>query len=155
MLEAFLGTLLVHFVFGYNWFLSFVVALSFATVGEAILVPILDEFEIVNTKLGQSIIGIGILDDAIEVFVLILVMLLIGRYTSISKSGIATVLISFFVLFCFLFLLTKIKKEGKKFGFINIETLFLFLLFVLFLFLGIAEYAHATAIAALLSGNFA
>ncbi|MCD6476686.1 MAG: cation:proton antiporter, partial [Candidatus Aenigmarchaeota archaeon] len=65
LFEAFFGTLLIHYVFNYNWIISFIVSLSFATVGEAILIPILDEFNITNTKLGQSIIGIGALDDII------------------------------------------------------------------------------------------
>jgi Kef-type K+ transport system membrane component KefB len=56
-LEAFFGTFLVHFVFGCSWTISCLVAMSFATVGEAILLPILDEFKIINTRLGQSIIG--------------------------------------------------------------------------------------------------
>ena len=151
-LEAFFGTLLVHFVFGYEWFISFVVALSFATVGEAVLIPILDEFKIVNTKLGQGIIGIGALDDMIEIFVLILVMFLVGSSASVNHLNTALILVSLFALFGLAFGLTKLKKSGAKFGFLRIENLFLFVLFVLFLFLGVGEYAHATAIAALLSG---
>ena len=34
--EAFFGTLLIHFLFGYSYVISFAVALSFATVGEAV-----------------------------------------------------------------------------------------------------------------------
>jgi len=152
LLEALFGTLLIHFVFGYVWFISFVVALSFATVGEAVLIPILDEFGIVNTKLGQSIIGIGCLDDIIEIFTLILAIFLIGSGASVPHLNMAIILFSLFVLFALAFGLTKLKKEGRRFNFIDIEDLFLFVLFVLFLFLGIGEYAHATPIAALLSG---
>ena len=151
-LEAFFGTLLVHFVFGYGWLISFVVALSFATVGEAVLIPILDEFRIVNTKLGQSIIGIGSLDDLIELFTLILVIFLIGSSDSAHHLNIVVILISLFTLFGLAFVLTKFRGEGRKFSFLDIENLFILILFILFLFLGIGEYAHATAIAALLSG---
>jgi Ca2+-transporting ATPase len=151
LLEAFLGTFVVHFIFGYNWLISFVVALSFATVGEAILIPILDEFRIVNTKLGQSIIGIGTLDDIIEVFTLVLVISLVasGIHTTFE---IVLILISLFILFFLSFGLTRLKEGGKKFNFLNIEILFLFVIFVLFLFLGIGEYAHTAPIAALISG---
>ena len=151
-LEAFFGTLLVYFVFGYDWLISFVVALSFATVGEAILIPILDEFRIVNTKLGQSIIGIGSLDDLIELFTLILVIFLIGSSDSAHHLNIVVILISLLTLFGLAFVLTKFRGEGRKFSFLDIENLFILILFILFLFLGIGEYAHATAIAALLSG---
>ena len=150
--EALFGTFLVHFVFGYSWLISFIVALSFATVGEAILIPILDEFKIVNTKLGQSIIGIGTLDDIIEVFVLIVVMFLIGSRASFSSLHILFILIFLFILFGLAFGLTKLKKEGKKFNFLSIENLFVLILFILFFFLGIGEYAKATAIASLLAG---
>lgn len=84
-LEAFFGTLLIYVVFNsivpdfsYSIPVSFLVALSFATVGEAVLIPILDEFKVINTNFGQSIIEIGCLDDLIEVFALILMAFLVG-----------------------------------------------------------------------------
>ncbi len=151
LFEAIFGTMLVHFVFHYPWLIAFAVALSFATVGEAILAPILHEFNIVNTPLGQAIIGIGTLDDLIEIFALILVVVIVGSsiHTGIN---IALMLASLAILFGLTFSLTKLKEEGKKFGFLKIEILFLFSLFILFLFLGIGEYAHAAPMAALLSG---
>jgi len=152
LFEAFFGTLLVHFVFGYEWFTSFVVALSFATVGEAILIPILDEFNIVNTKLGQSIIGIGTLDDIIEIIALILTIFLVGSSAKVPQVHTSMIVGSLFALLVLAFGLTKLKKEGRQFSFLKIETTFLFVLFILFLFLGVGEYAHATAIAALLAG---
>ena len=151
-LEAILGTLLIRFAFDYSWLVSSLVALSFATVGEAILIPILDEFKIINTKLGQSIIGIGILDDVIEITLLIFVGILIGSQTS-SAPNIAITLFALFSLSALTILLVNIKKSGKtKFRFLSIETLFLFVLFVLFLFIGIGEIAHAAPIAAILAG---
>ena len=151
LLEALFGSILVHFVFGYAWNISFVVALSFATVGEAILIPILDESRLVNTKLGQSIIGIGVLDDLIEIIALVLVIILIGTDSALGLN-MAWVFISLSVLFILTFGLTKLKKEGSKFNFRKIEVLFLFTLFILFLFLGIGQYADASALAALLAG---
>lgn len=150
-LEAIFGTLLIHFVFGYSWFISSLVALSFATVGEAILIPILDEFKIVNTKIGQSIIGIGTLDDIIEILLLILVVVLIGSKVH-SSFNIFLTLISLAVLVILTIGLTKLKKQNEKFKFLSIESLFLFILFVLFLFLGIGQLAQAAPIAALLAG---
>ena len=150
-LEAIFGSLLIHFVFGYSWFISVLVALSFATVGEAILIPILDEFKIVNTKLGQSIIGIGTLDDIVEIALLILVVILVGSKAH-SSLNIFSIVISLTVLVALTIGLSKMKRENGKFKFLPIESLFLFILFILFLFLGIGELAHATPIAALLAG---
>lgn len=152
LFEALFGTLLVHFVFGVSWIVSLVVALSFATVGEAVLIPILDEFKMINTKLGQTIIGVGTLDDIVEIISLILAIILIGSNASVPHINIAIILISLFVLFGLTFALTKLKEKSKKFNYVNIEYLFVFVLFVFFLFLGVGEYAKATAMAALLAG---
>ncbi len=150
-LEAFFGTIIIHFVLGYELFISFIVALSFATVGEEILIPILDEFKIINTKLGQSIIGIGILDDVLEVLILIVVIFVVGT-SSYAPINIGFTILALFLLFALTFGLTKLEKTGKRFNFLDIEILFLFVLFVFFLFLGIGAYAHAIPIAAFLAG---
>ena len=151
-LEAFLGSLLIHFVFGYSWLISFLVALSFATVGEAILIPILDEFKIINTKLGQSIIGIGTFDDIIEIILLILVGILVGTKAAHSQINIIIILVSMGVLFILTIGLKKLKKQEERFKFLSIEILFLLILFVLFIFIGIGQLAHAAPIAAILAG---
>ncbi len=150
-LEAFFGTLVVHFIFGYGWLISFLVALSFATVGEAILVPILDEFKIINSKLGQSIIGIGLLDDIIEVCALIMAVALAGS-NSYSHLDVGITIASLFVLFALSFGFSKLKEESDKFNFLNVETLFIFSIFILFLFIGIGQYAEAAPLAAFLAG---
>ncbi|MCD6496569.1 MAG: cation:proton antiporter [Candidatus Aenigmarchaeota archaeon] len=153
LFEAFFGTLLVYFVFGYGWLVSFLVALSFATVGEAILIPILDEFRMVRTRLGEAIIGIGVLDDIIEVAALVMVVAVVGTTTAEAGSvNIWLILGSLLALFVLTFTFSKLKEEGEKFNFLNIETLFIFSIFVLFLFLGIGQYAEATALAAFLAG---
>jgi Kef-type K+ transport system membrane component KefB len=52
---------------------AMVVALSFATVGEAVLLPILAKFNLLKTKFGQLTLGIGTLDDILEVLTLIVI----------------------------------------------------------------------------------
>jgi len=151
LLEAVIGSILIRFLFGYEWFISFLIGLSFATVGEAVLIPILDEFKIINSKLGQAIIGIGLFDDIIEIFLLVLIVVVVGS-TQYSHFSIGVVLVSLLALFLLTVGFVKLKKEGKQFVFLNIETLFFLSLFVLFLFVGIGEYAKTTALAALLSG---
>ncbi len=150
-LEGLIGTLFIMSVFGYGPVVSFIVALSFATVGEALLVPILHEFKMINTRLGQTIIGIGTLDDIIEILTLILAVFLIGS-DSHTHVDISIILLSLGAMFLIAFALTKLKKQGLQFKYANMETLFLFALFVLFLFLGIGQYADTTALAALMAG---
>jgi len=150
-LEAIFGSLLLYFLFGYSLIVSIIVAVSFATVGEAILVPILEEFKIVNTKLGQSIIGIGTLDDIIEIVLLVIVSVLIGVGTY-SYSNILFTFLYLVILVLMAAGLIYLKKTGSKFNFLSIETLFLFVLFGFFAFLGIGKLADATPIAAFLAG---
>lgn len=148
-MEAIAGTLLIHFAFHYSWFISFLVALSFATVGEAILIPILDEFKIINTKLGQSIIGIGILDDVIEILLLLVVSVFISTH---APERIFSVIASLFLLFVLTIGFQSIKKQGEIFKFKNIQTLFFFAIIVFFFFIGIGIFADAAPIGALLAG---
>ena len=84
--------------------------MSFATVGEALLFPILDEFKVINTKLGQSIIGIGTLDDVIEVFVLILLIFLLGS----GGNPHANVILVFASLCALLVLTYGLKRRVKS-----------------------------------------
>jgi len=135
LFEAFFGSLVIHYVFAYDWSISVLVALSFATVGEVILIPILDEFNIINTKLGQMIIGIGTFDDAIEIFVLIFAVVLIGSSIG-TKMNLWLVLSSLLFLFVLTYGFTLFKKEGRKFRFLKIPTLLFFSIIVLLIFIG-------------------
>jgi Kef-type K+ transport system membrane component KefB len=148
-LEGLIGSLIVHFVFGYDWLISFLVALSFATVGEAILVPILHEFKLINTTLGQSIIGIGSADDVIEILLLLFVSILAGTQ---AGESVWFILISLAALMLLTFAFRLFSKKSTRFQFVGIETLFLFILFVFFLFIGIGAHAAAAPLAAILAG---
>lgn len=72
--EGLFVSLVLYFIFpatiGYSYPVALITALSFATVGEAVLLPILSEFKIVKTDFGQLTLGIGTLDDVIEVLML-------------------------------------------------------------------------------------
>lgn len=151
LLEALAGGVIIHFLFQYNWFISFLVALSFATVGEAILVPILDEFKIINTRLGQMLIGIGTLDDVAEIIALLIVTTVIGIKADSSLST-GAILISLVILFIATVALINLKKRRNEFIFLKIETLFLLTVFIFFLFLGIGQYGDLAPLAALLAG---
>ena len=147
--EALLGSLLIHFLFTLPWFISILVALSFATVGEAVLVPILDKLNIVNTKLGQSIIGIGSFDDIVEIVTLVIVTTVVGVRL---EHNILWVMISLVVLVMLTFLFSRLRLQRERFRFINVETLFLLVIFVFFLFVGVGINAEAAPLAALLAG---
>ncbi len=148
--EGIFGSLLVRYLFNLDWIVCFIVGLSFATVGEAVLVPILEEFRIIRTKLGTSIIGIGTLDDIIEVFTLVLATALVGSGSTKINPIVPFLSLSF--LFLLTFFLSKLKRESKKFRIFPVEIIFLITMLLFFVFLGIGEFGGAEAIAALLAG---
>jgi Kef-type K+ transport system membrane component KefB len=88
--EGFFGSLLLYFVFpahvSNSYTIALITALSFATVGEAILVPILAEFNVVNTTFGQLTLGIGTFDDIIEVLVLLAMIALLPTLLPQSQN---------------------------------------------------------------------
>lgn len=150
---GFFGALILYFIFHLNLFLSIIIGLSFATVGEAILIPILEEFKIVNDPLGQTIIGIGTIDDIFEILALILILPLIGS-TEYNLLHLIIILGSFLTLFLLAYFLIIVKKlyTGNRLKFLDINMLFFFVIGVLFLFIGVGLYAEAGAVAALLGG---
>jgi Kef-type K+ transport system membrane component KefB len=111
--------------------------------------PILHEYKLVKTRLGQSIIGIGAADDLMEMFLLLAASVLVGTQ---AGDNLPIILISLAVLILLTIGFRFFGKERQRFGFARIETLFLFILFVFFLFVGIGEYAAAAPLAAILAG---
>ncbi len=69
---------LVMLLFDYGWVVVFVVAMTRMPTAEAVVVPILDEFDMVDTNVGRLIVGAGVLDDVIEVFLVAFVSVWIG-----------------------------------------------------------------------------
>ncbi len=152
-ISAISGALVIHYLFGYGWFISLIVGVSFATVGEAILLPILDKFKIVNTKLGQTILGIGVFDDIFEIAVLVIIVLFLGiKTSSVSNNNIIFTVSSLVAVFVLTALFMKFKKKGVILKSMGSGILFLLSIAVFFIFLGIGNFSGSGALAALLAG---
>ena len=151
-LEALLGTLIIHYIFDVSWIVSLLVASSFATVGEALLLPILDEFGLVRTKLGQTILGVGVLDDVVEIITVVLAALVIGQSVGHTHFNLWVNMLLLFLLFGLVYLLVRWHKQIHIFKFKDIPSIFLFILFFIFLFIGIGKLVESAALGALLSG---
>lgn len=82
-------------LFDYGWVVIIIVALTRMPTAEAVVVPILDEFDMVDTRVGRFVIGAGVLDDVIEVFLIAFVSVWIG--TSSGAGGLWRVIIGIFV----------------------------------------------------------
>jgi len=76
---AFILGMLVMLAMGYGWLLAFVIGLTRMPTAEAVIVPILDEFNLIRTRVGHFIVGTGVLDDVIEVFLIAFISVWIGE----------------------------------------------------------------------------
>ncbi len=149
--EAVFGALVIKLLFRTPFFIAFLVALSFATVGEAVLIPILEEFALLKKPLGKAIVSIGILDDVFELITLIIASVLVGSQ-SFSSFNVLLSIASLALLFLLTYFFTLLKEEGRKFASPGIETLFVFIFFIFFLFVAIGKFADAAPLGALLAG---
>jgi len=150
--ETLFGTLLVHYVFGVSWLISALVASSFATVGEAVLLPILDEFKLIKTRLGQTILDIGVLDDVVEVLTIVVASIIIGHSVGHTHFNILANLLILCSLFGLVFILVKFREHIKSFKYKDIPSFFILVLFFIFLFIGIGGFVESAALGALLAG---
>lgn len=150
--ETLVASILIHFIFGLPWLISILLSLSFATIGEAILLPILDEFKLTKTRFGQTILSIGVMDDVFEVLAIILITLLIRYTTKISPLGSIVDILILIALFAITFLIIKYSEKIKIFQDKNNLIIFLLLMLTFFLFLEIGSIINAAAIGSLLAG---
>ncbi|RME93775.1 MAG: cation:proton antiporter [Candidatus Hydrogenedentota bacterium] len=126
---GFLGMLAL----GFPLLIAAVIGVTRMPTAEAVVVPILDEFKILKTRPGQIILGAGILDDFIEVFLVAWVSVMIGAKQSQSHS-IETVMASAGILIIVGFIaykwllpfLAKLTKPTvKNFTLLAVAVLFL------------------------------
>lgn len=83
----FLLGMAVMLALGYGWVLAFVIGVTRMPTAEAVIVPILDEFRLIRTRVGEFIVGAGVLDDVIEVFLVAIVSVWIGQKAGTEAAG--------------------------------------------------------------------
>jgi Kef-type K+ transport system membrane component KefB len=139
---------------------ALVVALSFATVGEAVLLPILAKFNLLKTRFGQLTLGIGTLDDIIEVLTLMMIPFLPIFLPTLHIQGfpdptfVALDLVGIsIVTFVLMKIASKIKhvlSNNISFGFIR--PLVIMLTFFSFVVIGSFVFDSLAAISAIFGG---
>jgi Ca2+-transporting ATPase len=163
-LEALIVGLILFFIFPSHIdnspLVATVVALSFATVGEAVLLPILAKFNLLKTKLGQIILGIGTLDDVLEVLTIILIPFLPLFLPAFNLQNFPEprfVVIDLVGIFILSGILLKISPQIKsllnnKVSFEFIRPLLILLLFFSFVVIGSFVFESLAAISAIFGG---
>jgi Kef-type K+ transport system membrane component KefB len=121
--EFIVGTSILYFLFNVDFVLAAVISISFATVGEIALLPLLREFKIINSNLGQTILGVAILDDVVEIAAFILMVVFINglNYSELVMELLPLIAILSGVIFSKL-----IKNKEKVDKVINTLALWIF-----------------------------
>jgi Ca2+-transporting ATPase len=138
----FLMGMAVMLALGYGWLMAFVIGLTRMPTAEAVIVPILDEFKLVRTRVGEMIIGAGVLDDVIEVFLVALVSVWIGKKAGDIAGGITGLIVgvlAFILLawFCHRWVIIFMGRWLTR----RPRNLVLLSMVILFGFGGLSEYA--------------
>ncbi|WP_373034904.1 cation:proton antiporter [Sulfurimonas sp.] len=138
----FLFGLIAMLLYGYGWAISLIIGMTRMPTAEAVIVPILDEFNMIKTKVGTYIIGAGVLDDIIEVILVGIVSIWIGAKIG-QQGGISGLLVGIilFMLISWAFYkwlprLTKIWRPE------SLSSLMVLSLVILFGFGGFGEYVE-------------
>ncbi len=140
----FIFGVLVMLFLGYGYLVAFVIGLTRMPTAEAVIVPILDEFRLIRTKIGNYIVGAGVLDDVIEVFLVAFVSVWIGVSEGAInlQKDITDVLLSsaLFIIAAFIvrkFVIVPLSRWTK----LSVVDIIILLVLVLFVFGGFAQYA--------------
>jgi Kef-type K+ transport system membrane component KefB len=121
--EFLAGMTILHFVFHLDLLLAGIIAVSFATVGEVALLPLLKEFKILKTNLGQTIMGVAVLDDTVEILAFVLMITLVSglRYSDLFSEMLPLISIVLGMI------ISNILKANEKFeNVINVLALWIF-----------------------------
>ena len=163
-LEAGVVGLILFFLFpneiGNSVLVAFVVALSFATVGEAVLLPILAKYNLLKTKFGQLTLGIGTLDDILEVLTLIMIPFLPIFLPALKIQNFPDptfVILDLGGIFILTFILAKLASKIKYFltnnvNFSFIRPLIILIVFFSFAVVGSFVFDSLAAISAIFGG---
>ena len=141
----FLFGVLVMLLLGYGWLIAFVIGLTRMPTAEAVIVPILDEFNLIKTRVGSFIVGAGVLDDVIEVFLVAVVSIWIaqasGMHMSVERE-IGDVVLGTVIFIVLTFIVYKwIIKPISKWVKPKPANLILLSMFILLSFGGFSQFA--------------
>lgn len=139
----FLFGVIVMLTLDYGWMIAFVIGLTRMPTAEAVIVPILDEFKLIRTRIGTYIIGAGVLDDIIEVILVGIVSVWISKKAEDITSTLTGILLSLviFILLAWIsrrWLIPFMSKLLPR----RPRNLMLLSMVVLFAFAGFSEYSN-------------
>ncbi len=129
-------------LFGYGWMIAFVIGMTRMPTAEAVIVPILDEFKLIKTRIGTFIVGAGVLDDVIEVFLVAFVSVWIGIRAGEESGSDEIIILTFGVIAFLLFFWIMYRYFYRVFNRVipqNAASLLILSLMILFVFGAFSE----------------
>lgn len=165
--EATLLALVFYFFFpsyvSNNFFVAFIAGMAFGTVGEVLLMAVLKEFGIENTRFGQLALGIGVFDDIFEIFAMGVIVALpafviVGGDNSTAVSDglqIFGILIGLVIVSAILIKFGKqLQVQFQRLGKLNdkVPPFLIFLVFFSFIYLTSTKFESLGIVAAIFAG---
>lgn len=165
--EATLLALVFYFFFpsyvNNNFFVAFIAGMAFGTVGEVLLMAVLKEFGIENTRFGQLALGIGVFDDIFEIFAMGVIVALpafviVGGDNSTAVSDglqIFGILIGLVIVSAILIKFGKqLQVQFQRLGKLNdkVPPFLIFLVFFSFIYLTSTKFESLGIVAAIFAG---
>jgi len=139
----FIVGLIAMLLFGYGWVVALVIGMTRMPTAEAVIVPILDEFNMIKTRIGTFIIGAGVLDDVIEVILVAIVSIWIGSKSGQAHGGIVGLFVGIFAFILISWIFYRwLPIVTKNFKPKNLSALMIFSLIILFGFGGFGEFVE-------------
>ena len=100
LLPFFLGFVILRYAFGFDLLASLLIGVSLSVSAQSVSVDILEELNKLKSKLGNTIVSIGAVDDIVE---LILVTLLLSVFHfKISSLSLSRLLLDVFIFIIFI-----------------------------------------------------
>lgn len=102
LLPLIAGFLIMRYIFNFNPVISLIVGISLSVSAQSVSVDLLDELNLLKSKIGSMIISAGAIDDIIEL--MIITVLLAIMNVSITSLTVTRLLINIFIFVAIIFI---------------------------------------------------
>ncbi len=139
---------------GYPLKVALIIGIVANCIGEAILVPILEEFRLLKTKFGSLLVGIGTLDDIFEVAALSIAIIVAAKTTtSLSIFSIIMPFLTITIITALTIILIRYNGLRNKLEDIREYDYYILLsITIFFIYLAIGSFGGVESVSAFFAG---
>ena len=132
-----LGFILTYYVLEYSFIICFVISSALSITAQGVMAILLDETKMLKSRVGEIILGAGIIDDLIGILLLFIVSLMVSS-KNFSLAMLRPLFIGMIFVFMFFYFFNTIKKflgdlflKEEKGNFYDVFTLSLIVVFLI------------------------